>query len=67
MDGVEQLVDIPLQDRLEAVQRDPRTMVGQPRLREVVGPDLLAALTAAHLAATLIRALPRLPLALVFE
>src|SRR5579863_6092043 len=41
-------VEIAVEHALQLMQRDVDTMVGHARLREVVRPDLLAAIAAAH-------------------
>ena len=60
VDRVEQVLEIAGQDRLELVQRDARAVVGDARLREVVGADLLAAVAAPDLRAPRAGALARL-------
>ena len=48
-----ELVQVALKDRFDPVRSEPDAMVGDPTLREVVGPDLLSSVSGAHLAAAL--------------
>src|SRR5207249_6965356 len=47
---VDDLVELAVQDLLQAVDRQADAVIGDPALLEVVGPDLLAAVARAHLA-----------------
>src|SRR5690606_37023079 len=47
-DGVDQRIQGAVQDGRQVVQRQANAMVGDPVLREVVGPDLLGALRTAN-------------------
>ena len=55
--GLGELVQLALQDRFQPVRGETDAVVGDPALREVVGPDLLRAVAGAHLAAALGRQL----------
>src|SRR5690606_35960081 len=50
-EGVDNLVQVPLKDRIQPVERQPDTVVGHTPLGKVVGADALAALAGAHLRA----------------
>jgi hypothetical protein len=54
---LDQLVQVPLEHAIELVQREAEPMVRHPVLREVVGPDALAAPSGPDLAAPFARPL----------
>ena len=47
--GVDDLVQIPVHNGIDALQGQTHSVVGDPTLREVVGADALVAHTGAHL------------------
>ena len=65
--GVNDAIEPAVQNGVEVVQGEADTMVGHAILREVVGPDLLATVTRADLAAAGLAALDRLALPLRVE
>src|SRR5262245_44822893 len=56
-EGLDHVTQIAVQNRAQVVHREPDAMVGEARLREIVGPYLVAALGAADLRAALLGAL----------
>ena len=60
--SIDELFDLALHDGVEAVQRQTDAMVGATSLREVVGPDALAAFACSHLALACLGQLLRLRL-----
>ena len=54
-DLIDELGEVAVEHLDEPVRREVDAVVGDPVLREVVGPDLLGALAGAHLAAAVLR------------
>ncbi len=56
-EGIDQLLQVSLQDPLQPVEGQTDAVVGHPALREIVGPDTAAAVSGADLAFAFLGAL----------
>ncbi len=63
-DRADQLVELSRDDAIQLVERDVDTVIREPILRKVVGPDFLGAVPRLHLAAAFVS--DRVVLALPF-